>query len=180
MSIQSAPLSDKHLNSARNGTFSESQTENRHHCHCPSTHDKLRLNYRGSHPASKWQPLGEIILPDLLITKPSGYLFSLIILYKATHKWIEINIKSLWENWKLNHPLLPHFYLLLGTHICNSASKLSYNLIMFSSWQFCVGNPKEDFSYCCVWSKLNVACKKNKYRIVNNWECPVFLKNICR
>ena len=79
----------------------------------------------GTDPASKRQSSGEIISHSLRIIKPSGYLLSLIILYKAAHKWVEINIKSLWGNWKLNHSRLPHFYLLLGAHICNSALKLS-------------------------------------------------------
>lgn len=129
-----------------------------------------------THSASKWQCLREIISRSHHIIKPSGYLFSLIILYKAAHKWIEINIKSLWGNWKLNHSLLlPHFYLLLGAHICNSASKLSCDLIFFSLL-FCVGNPEEDFSHYCVWSKLNVACKE---KWINNWESLVFFENIC-
>lgn len=47
-------------------------------------------------------------------------------------------------------PLLPHFYLLLGAHVCNLAVRLTYNLIMFFSLQFGAGNPKEDFAYYCV------------------------------
>lgn len=120
--------------------------------------------------------LGEIMSHNLPILKPSGDLFSLIILYKAAHKWIEISIKSLRGNWKLNHSfLLPHFYLLLGARICNSALKLSYDLMCFSL-QFCAGNPEEDFSYYCKWSKWNVACKEKW--IVNNWESLVFFENI--
>lgn len=130
-----------------------------------------------THPAPQWQSVREIMSHNLPILKPSGGLFSLIILHKAAHKWIEISIKSLWGNWKLNHSfLLPHFYLLLGAQICNSALKLSYDLMCFSL-QFCAGKPEEDFSYYCKWSKWNVACKEKW--IVNNWESLVFFENIC-
>lgn len=87
-------------------------------------------------------------------------LFVFFILYEAVCKWTEINIKSMWGNWKLNHPFSRIFICCWVHTFIIQLWDCHVLLWFFFSLQFCAGNPKEDFSYYCVWSKLKVACKK--------------------
>lgn len=150
----------------------------RHHSHFPVFRwETEALGDWETHPASQWQSLREIISHYLHILKPSDYLFSLMIIYKAAQKWIEINISPCGEIEDLIIPSFSLIFICCWVYIFVSQLWNCLTILCFFSMQFCAGNPKENFSFYCVWSKLNVACK-DKW-IVNNWGTLVFFENIC-